>query len=70
MRHRRPRQPVRRLELRRAERELFFWTAREALKLVTWLVLAVYFLISIAHGRIAGLQELLDLVQEIPTLLR
>ena len=52
---------VRPLELRRAERELFFWTAREALKLAVWLALTIYFVVELVHGRLAG-AELLRVV--------
>jgi hypothetical protein len=49
------------LEVRRAERELFFWTARESLKLIVLTALTAYFLVSIIEGRIAGYAELLRL---------
>jgi hypothetical protein len=38
------------LDQRRGERELFFWTAREALKLVVAAALTVYLLVSLATG--------------------
>jgi hypothetical protein len=47
------RQP-RPLAFRRAERVLFFWTGREALKLIVWVALTAYFVISMIQGRIAG----------------
>ena len=38
------------LEERRGERELFFWTAREILKLVLAVAGTVYLLVSLATG--------------------
>lgn len=38
------------LDQRRGERELFFWTAREILKLVVAVVLTAYLLISLVTG--------------------
>jgi hypothetical protein len=35
---------------RKAERELFFWTARETIKVGLSLALAVYFVIALASG--------------------
>lgn len=54
------------LELRRAERELFFWTAREWLKLIAWLALTLYFVIELIHGRFAGAELLNVLARGIP----
>lgn len=47
------------IELRRAERELFFWTARQALKLVVLAALTAYLLVSLVEGRLPGGQLLL-----------
>jgi hypothetical protein len=47
---------------RRAERELFFWTAREALKLVLFVALVVYVVVSIVNGRLPGAEMLLRYV--------
>jgi hypothetical protein len=55
------RQPGNSVELRRAERELFFWTARQTLKLVTLTAITVYFVVSLVHGEPAGMRELLGL---------
>ena len=53
---RRARQPI---EARRAERELFFWTARQTLKLVVFAALTAYLVVSLAEGRLPGAQMLL-----------
>jgi hypothetical protein len=47
------------IEVRKAERELFFWTARQTLKLVVLAALAVYVVVSLVHGRIPGSELLL-----------
>jgi hypothetical protein len=52
----RPRQPI---EARRAERELFFWTARQTLKLVVFAALTAYLVVSLAEGHLPGVQTLL-----------
>ncbi|HLM86852.1 MAG TPA: hypothetical protein VK272_11755 [Solirubrobacteraceae bacterium] len=48
---RRARAPI---EVRRAERELFFWTARQTLKLVVLVALTAYLLVSLLEGRLPG----------------
>ncbi|MGO9320732.1 MAG: hypothetical protein ACLQBY_08040 [Solirubrobacteraceae bacterium] len=53
---RRARQPV---EVRRAERELFFWTARQTLKLVILAALTAYLVVSLVEGRLPGGEMLL-----------
>ncbi len=58
------------LGLRREERELFFWTARQVLKLVTWTALTIYFVLSLVHGKPAGMRELLDCTSPIVALSR
>jgi hypothetical protein len=47
----RARQPI---ETRKAERELFFWTARQTLKLVVLAALTAYLLVSLVEGRLPG----------------
>jgi hypothetical protein len=47
---------------RRAERELFFWTAREALKLVLFAALVVYVVVSVVQGRLPGAEMFLRYV--------
>lgn len=47
---------------RRAERELFFWTARESLKLVLFAALVVYVVVSVVRGRLPGAEMLLRYV--------
>jgi hypothetical protein len=47
------------IEVRRAERELFFWTARQAIKLVMLAAVAVYIVVSLIEGRIPGSELLL-----------
>jgi hypothetical protein len=42
------------IEVRRAERELFFWTARQTVKLVVLAALAVYVVISLIEGQLPG----------------
>jgi hypothetical protein len=46
------------IEVRKAERELFFWTARQTLKLVVMAALTAYLLVSLAEGRLPGSQLL------------
>lgn len=46
------------IEVRKAERELFFWTARQALKLVVLAALTAYLLVSLVEGRLPGGQLL------------
>jgi len=50
------RQPI---EVRKAERELFFWTARQALKLVIFAAVTAYVVVSLAEGRLPGGEMLL-----------
>ena len=52
----RPRTPI---HVRRAERELFFWTARQIVKLVVLAAVAAYVVVSLAQGRIPGGELLL-----------
>jgi hypothetical protein len=47
------------IEVRRAERELFFWTARQTLKLVLFAALAAYVVISLVNGQLPGVGLLL-----------
>ena len=54
--HHRARTPI---EVRRAERELFFWTARQTLKLVVLAAVAAYVVISLVRGQIPGSELLL-----------
>lgn len=53
---RRARTPI---EVRRAERELFFWTARQTVKLVVLAAIAAYLVVSLVQGRIPGGELLL-----------
>jgi hypothetical protein len=48
---RRVRTPI---EVRKAERELFFWTARQTVKLVVLAAIAAYLVVSLVEGRIPG----------------
>jgi hypothetical protein len=52
----RPRTPI---DVRKAERELFFWTARQTVKLVVLAAFAAYVVVSLAQGRIPGSELLL-----------
>ena len=52
----RPRAPI---EVRRAERELFFWTARQTIKLVLFAAIAVYVVVSLVQGQFPGSELLL-----------
>ncbi|MGP0100663.1 MAG: hypothetical protein ACLPUT_03455 [Solirubrobacteraceae bacterium] len=47
------------IEVRKAERELFFWTARQTVKLVVLAAVAAYLVVSLAQGRIPGGELLL-----------
>jgi hypothetical protein len=53
---RRARQPI---EVRKAERELFFWTAYQTLKLVILVALTAYVVASLVEGRLPGGELLL-----------
>jgi hypothetical protein len=44
---------------RRAERELFFWTAQQTLKLVMLAALTVYAVVALVEGRLPGAELLL-----------
>ena len=48
-----------RIEARREERELFFWTASEAIRLVAKSVLVAYVLVSLIAGELPGGELLL-----------
>jgi hypothetical protein len=50
------------IEVRRAERELFFWTARQTVKLVVRASVAAYVVVSLVHGKIPGSELLLRLL--------
>jgi hypothetical protein len=47
---------------RKAERELFFWTARQILRLVLLTALTVYVVVSVVEGRLPGGQLLTRLL--------
>jgi hypothetical protein len=47
------------IEVRKAERELLFWTVRQTLKLVVLAALTAYLLISLAEGQLPGGQLLI-----------
>jgi hypothetical protein len=47
------------IEVRRAERELFFWTARQAIALAVLAAVAVYVIVSLLRGHIPGSELLL-----------
>jgi hypothetical protein len=47
------------IEVRRAERELFFWTARQALKLMVLTAVCAYMVVSLVRGHIPGSELLL-----------
>jgi hypothetical protein len=49
------------IEVRKAERELFFWTAHQTVKLVVLIALAVYVVVSLIQGEIPGRELLLRL---------
>jgi hypothetical protein len=50
------------IEVRRAERELFFWTARQTVKLVVLAAIAAYVVVSLVNGKIPGSELLLRLL--------
>ncbi|HYM54998.1 MAG TPA: hypothetical protein VES97_06525 [Solirubrobacteraceae bacterium] len=52
----RPHTPI---EKRKAERELFFWTAFQALKLILTVALVLYTVISLIEGKLPGGDSLL-----------
>jgi hypothetical protein len=47
------------IDVRRAERELFFWTARQTIKLVLFAAVAAYVVVSLIEGELPGGQLLL-----------
>jgi hypothetical protein len=47
------------VEARRAERELFFWTAHQWLRLVVLVALVLYSIVSLIEGHVPGLDLLL-----------
>jgi hypothetical protein len=47
------------IDVRRAERELFFWTARQTIKLVLFAAVAVYVVVSLIEGELPGGELLL-----------
>jgi hypothetical protein len=49
-----PHRPHTPIEQRKAERELFFWTAFQALKLIVTVALVVYIVISLIEGELPG----------------
>lgn len=50
----RQRETTRRIEERRAERELFFWTAHECLRLIVRFALAVVLLAAVVAAVLGG----------------
>lgn len=50
---------------RRAERELFFWTAHKSLKLIVSVALTVYCVVSLIGGDFPSASELLDVLREL-----
>jgi hypothetical protein len=46
------------IEIRRAERELFFWTAHQVIKLIALVALLAYLVISLIQGQLPGAQLL------------
>lgn len=63
------RPPPRAVELHRAERELFFWTARQWLRLIVSLALTVYLVVSLIEGLIFGDDVLIRLLRDLMELL-
>lgn len=54
-----PRKARTSIEVRRAERELFFWTAGQTLKLVALAALTAYVVVSVVDGRLPGSELLI-----------
>ena len=50
------------IEVRKAERELFFWTAHQTIKLVLLIAIAVYVVVSLVQGEIPGRELILRLL--------
>lgn len=57
--------PAKSVELRRAERELFFWTARQMLKLIALAAMTIYFVVSLIQGEPAGLRDAVDFITKV-----
>ena len=53
------RKPTSSVKARRAERELFFWTAQQGLGLVVRGALVLYSIVSLIEGHLPGLDLLL-----------
>jgi hypothetical protein len=47
-----PIEPPRSIQRRRAERELFFWTARQALQLILFAAFVIYVVVAMIEGRV------------------
>lgn len=47
------------IEARRAERELFFWTAHQGLRLVALAAVVAYSVVSLIEGHVPGLDLML-----------
>jgi hypothetical protein len=46
------------IEVRKAERELFFWTAHQVLKLIALMALVAYLIVSLVQGQLPGTELL------------
>jgi hypothetical protein len=46
------------IEVRRAERELFFWTAHQVIKLIALVALVAFLVASLLQGQLPGAQLL------------
>jgi hypothetical protein len=50
------------INVRKAEKELTFWTVRQFLKLIIFTALTVWFVVGLAAGHLAGTEVLLRLL--------
>jgi hypothetical protein len=61
--------PQRSVEERRAERALFFWSARETISLALYLAFAVFLMVSLAEFSPHGVAALISLLARLQNLL-
>lgn len=53
------------IEVRKAERELFFWTAHQTLRLVLFAAVVIYAIASMISGELPGIEQLVRLAQAL-----
>lgn len=61
----RPRRQARSVEVRREERKLFFWTARESLKLVLFAAFTASAVVAVVYALVVGRPDVLGVVARL-----